>query len=281
MHTLKKIGVALIVCIMMLCTAVGYTKAATLKEGSKSSAVKSVQRQLIKLGYLDKQTKVTGYYGKMTMIAVMHFQLRNGLPPTGTLDDLQQKALFQSESASLAPMASNTFLPEAAAPVSAATALAPTTAPIAPMTASQPMISPESIQKIEYMIAYGMQYLGTSYKRGGHDPSTGFDCSGFVRYVLQSVDIKAPSSAQTQGDNEDWPKINNPGELRRGDLVFFHTSGRSVEIGHSGIYLGNNEFLHSEPTGGGVIISTVFGTESDGRPSYYNKNYLFARRIFK
>ncbi|MBZ4217879.1 C40 family peptidase, partial [Klebsiella aerogenes] len=76
---------------------------------------------------------------------------------------------------------------------------------------------------------------------GGNSPETGFDCSGFVRYVFQqATSLSLPHSVMAISQlGKTVPKD----ELQPGDLVFFNTFRSSFS--HVGIYLGNNRFIHS------------------------------------
>lgn len=91
------------------------------------------------------------------------------------------------------------------------------------------------------------------YKRGGHEPSTGFDCSGFVRYVFRQgigADLPSGSAAQFKAGQ----KINR-GDLRSGDLVFFRTAGKNIS--HVGIYLDDGRFIHAPSAGKNVSVSNL------------------------
>ena len=104
-----------------------------------------------------------------------------------------------------------------------------------------------------------MQYLGTPYVWGGESPS-GFDCSGFDVRLLASRRLSHTVSGQYGGRR---PRL--PIELQPGDLVFFNG------LGHVGIYIGGNQFIHSPHTGDVVKISSITG--------YYSSGYVGARRI--
>ena len=125
-----------------------------------------------------------------------------------------------------------------------------------------------SQSKGEEVVAYAKQYLGCKYVSGGASPKSGFDCSGFTYYVFKNfgITLNRSSGAQvsngTQVDKED---------LQLGDLVLFQGWG-TTSIGHVGIYIGENSFIHAANGNKGVVITSL----SD---SYYSKKYVTARRV--
>lgn len=121
------------------------------------------------------------------------------------------------------------------------------------------------------IVELAMEYLGVPYRYGGASPS-GFDCSGFVYYLCKSVGISVPRTATSQW-NAGYDKVSKS-ELQPGDLVFFSSYAGGSSIGHVGIYIGNNQFIHSSsPSSGGVIISGM-------DENYYSARYVGACRIF-
>jgi len=111
------------------------------------------------------------------------------------------------------------------------------------------------------VVGIAMRYLGTPYVWGGSTPA-GFDCSGFVAYVYAQVGVSLPHYTGAQ-----WT-MGVPvsrSDLEPGDLVFFDG------LGHVGIYIGGNEFIHAPHTGDVVKISSMTG--------WYADTYVGARRI--
>jgi cell wall-associated NlpC family hydrolase len=81
------------------------------------------------------------------------------------------------------------------------------------------------------------------------------DCSGYTRYVYKAFGIKIPRSAGQQYKHF-VVTINN--DLKPGDLVFF--SSEKKTIGHVGIYLGKNNFIHSPGKNKEVVIDNLTKT---------------------
>ena len=102
---------------------------------------------------------------------------------------------------------------------------------------------------------FAMQYTGTKYSMGGSSPETGFDCSGFVFYVLNSTGhtIKARTALDQYKASE---KID-AGQLLPGDLVFFSGTYGTSEVSHVGIYLGDGSMIHSGDESTGVHVSNI------------------------
>ncbi len=112
-----------------------------------------------------------------------------------------------------------------------------------------------------------MGFLGTPYKFGGSS-IRGLDCSAFVRKIYGFFDINLPRTAREQSR---VGKRISRSDLEIGDLVFFNTR-RS--IGHVGIYVGNNEFIHASYRGKEVRIDTL-------DTPYYDKRFIKAVRLKK
>lgn len=103
-------------------------------------------------------------------------------------------------------------------------------------------------------------YIGVNY-RYGQSSEKGFDCSGYVKFIFKYFGLELPHSSYAQYN---LSKHLETDEARSGDLVFFMTRGKRVS--HVGIYLGNNQFIHSPGRGRTVSI--------DSLGSYYYKHHL-------
>ncbi len=109
-------------------------------------------------------------------------------------------------------------------------------------------------------------YLGVKYRYGGVT-TKGIDCSAFVQKVYKKHGKHLPrTSTQQASAGKHIDKKN----LKTGDLVFFGAYGR--DIGHVGIYLGNNKFIHASSAAKKVTISNL-------DKKYYKKHYKGARRL--
>ena len=106
------------------------------------------------------------------------------------------------------------------------------------------------------VVATAMQYLGARYRFGGSSPSTGFDCSGFVYYVLNSAGV--PIARDIFSQINSGPRVSRS-DLRPGDLVFFSNTYKRG-LSHSGIYVGNGKFINAENERTGVVISELWSS---------------------
>jgi len=118
------------------------------------------------------------------------------------------------------------------------------------------------------VLVNALSLTGIRYQYGGNSPETGFDCSGFVRYVYQqAASLTLPRSAiEISRLGTKVPKD----ELQPGDLVFFNTLKSAFS--HVGIYLGDNRFIHSPSSGGTVRVENM----KDG---YWAKRFNGAQRM--
>ena len=118
---------------------------------------------------------------------------------------------------------------------------------------------PSDAQIGQAITEFAMQYLGSSYATGGSSPAAGFDCSGFVYYVLNHSGH--PTSARTCSDMYNACTKLTKEELLPGDLVFFSGTYGTAEVTHVGIYLGEERMIHSGDESTGVCIADLRGDD--------------------
>lgn len=122
----------------------------------------------------------------------------------------------------------------------------------------------ETTIKSTDIVAYAKKYLGYKYVYGGDGSNGTFDCSGFTMYVYKHFGIKLPHAASKQYKCGKGTQITKYSDLQVGDIVFLTDYETGKGIGHCGIYLGNDNFIHASTTCYAVEISS-FKTIYKGR----------------
>jgi len=119
-------------------------------------------------------------------------------------------------------------------------------------------LSATALTMRDSIVMVARSQIGTRYRYGGTTPGGGFDCSGFVRYVLGAIQLVLPRTAAQQAElGAMIPKDTT--RLRPGDLLTF---GRGRRVTHIGIYVGNGRYVHASPTAGRVIETSLERTDS-------------------
>jgi cell wall-associated NlpC family hydrolase len=138
-----------------------------------------------------------------------------------------------------------------------------------PMPQPLPVVAPKRVRTPQFHIPLGSRVVkfarklvGTRYVYGGSSPRTGFDCSGFVRYVYAHFGLSLPHSSYAQFS---LGRRVARKALRPGDLVFFDG------LGHVGMYVGHGRFIHAPHTGTRVRVETLAG--------WYGSRFVGARRL--
>ncbi len=138
------------------------------------------------------------------------------------------------------------------------------------------------------IVRYSLKYIGYPYVWAGEYPtpdspygyqkSGGFDCSGFVFYVMK-MHFKYPITVNERGAHDmaarAKPRIKR-GRLKCGDLIFFGPKGPNSSVGsiyHAGLYLGRGWFIHSTGSSDGVQLASL------NHSSYYKANFAWGRRV--
>ena len=277
-----------------------------LKEGMSGQAVLEMQTQLQSLGYV-APGEPDGVFGPATFSAVMRFQSDHNIDADGVAGPATMSAMGSVVSRGNDPVVENAqpgvlkkgmsgenvlilqaklkslgyYTSSLDGNFGTGTLLAVIDFQSSNGLSADGVVGPATIYALQYspaaasrgaggdrksqMIAsYAEQFLGTPYVYGGRSPE-GFDCSGFASYVYDHFGIEIPRTADDQ-----YYSGASVSEPIPGDLVFFTTYMEGPS--HTGIYIGDNCFIHSSSSGGQVIITSL-------SENYYSARYLGARRF--
>lgn len=112
--------------------------------------------------------------------------------------------------------------------------------------------------------------MGQKYRSGGDSPRKGFDCSGLIWWTYQKHGIKVPRITTDQASaGRSVPRA----QAKPGDIVVFRT-GSSPRGLHTGIYSGNNTFIHSPRRGERVRMESM-------EIPYWDKKLIGVRRVLQ
>ncbi|QEE24033.1 NlpC/P60 family protein [Rhodanobacter glycinis] len=152
-----------------------------------------------------------------------------------------------------------------------ATKLAQSMVPSGPVALPASAADDQALDLRKTLISLAMKLRNSPYVRGGHSPSTGFDCSGFVRYVFaHALGLELPTNSASQFHVGHKVKRD---QMKPGDLVFFRTAGRHGHgrVSHVGIYLSGGRFIHSPRHGETVRVDSL-------QEAYWAKRFAGAKR---
>ena len=125
-------------------------------------------------------------------------------------------------------------------------------------------------EKFATLITEAEKYLGYPYVWGGSNPSTSFDCSGFVSYVLTNSGLVNTGRLGAQGLYNVCSPVSSA-DAKPGDLVFFVGTYDTPGVSHVGIYVGDNVMLHCGDPIQYTSINTSYWQShfyAFGRPNY-------------
>lgn len=210
-------------------------------QGDRGDDVLQLQKRLSELGYLSDPA--TGYFGSATADALKEFQAQNRLVVDAKAGQNTRAVLYSGDAAAWDG-----------------------TERVANETSSS-----QPVSEIDKMLTFANEQIGKPYVFATEGPGS-FDCSGFVYYVLKYMGISTKRcSADEFANIESWTKISERNVLVPGDIVFFQ-SDDNERINHTGIYLGDNTFIHASSSKSCVTVSNL--------SEYYDRNFTFARRIY-
>ena len=120
------------------------------------------------------------------------------------------------------------------------------------------------------MIEVAKSKLGCSYILGDTGPDT-FDCSGLVYYCLKEAGSnRRRLTAAGYSQVDDWEKIEDMDDLKKGDLVFFYNNAFS-KVGHVGIVISSSRMIDASSSNG-EVVKRSFDT------SYWREHFVCGRR---
>lgn len=124
-------------------------------------------------------------------------------------------------------------------------------------------------EKFRKMITEAEKYLGYPYVWGGSSPSTSFDCSGFVSWVINHCGNGWNVGRQTANGLMGKCDIIPKSEAKPGDLIFFQKTYNTGGASHVGIYVGNGMMIHC---GSPISYASI-------ETSYWRQHYYCMGRI--
>jgi cell wall-associated NlpC family hydrolase len=116
------------------------------------------------------------------------------------------------------------------------------------------------------------RYVGVPYVWGGNTPQSGFDCSGFTKYVFAKQGIQLPRTSREQARVGQGIPLDF-GAFAPGDLLLFAEPGEAIS--HVAIYVGDGRIIHASSAMGGVNYLDLDGDRS----AWYVQNMVAVRRL--
>lgn len=131
---------------------------------------------------------------------------------------------------------------------------------------ANPANAPSGESWRESLTRTALQYDNIRYVYGGTDPSTGMDCSAFVRMIFSQYSINLPRTAREQALVGTTVPLD---QLQPGDRLYF--SCNNPYIDHCGIYTGNYLFVHCSSSKKGVSVDSLLS-------DFYGRSLVVAKR---
>ncbi|CAN5889501.1 hypothetical protein BH11GEM2_BH11GEM2_00150 [soil metagenome] len=132
--------------------------------------------------------------------------------------------------------------------------------------------SPAASATASRVLGTADQYVGVKYTWGGNTPQSGFDCSGFTRWVFGKQGIQLPRTSREQSHAGQGVPLDF-GAMLPGDIILFAEPGEAIS--HVAIYVGDGEIIHASSGYHGVTYTDLSTRAGD----WYVQNMVVARRL--
>ena len=132
--------------------------------------------------------------------------------------------------------------------------------------------SPAATATASRVLSTADKYVGVKYTWGGNTPQSGFDCSGFTRWVFARQDVQLPRTSREQARAGRGVPLDFD-EMLPGDIILFAEEGEAIS--HVAIYVGSGEIIHASSGYHGVTY-TDLGTRAG---DWYVQNMVAVRRL--
>ena len=236
----------------------------TVSDDVMESALATIQKAEARLDLIDKNLCTTGLNGNLITGQAGQGLLRdNGIKSAYTLTgDIMPPPPSFDVAAAIPDPAPSAGTSEAAVSLTSLNTSKTT-------TSSAKTSSKSGITESLLMAAY--QQTGRHYKSGGQNPDTGFDASGFTRWVYAQRGLSLPKDALRQANGG---RQVSKDELRPGDLMVYRDPNGDANSYHVGIYTGQGNFLHAASKTGVVTETAAFGPQ-------YSPYFVGGRRYYE